>query len=146
MNRPTRRTQWKTAKGANSSSESVLLAYFDQLAKKYKPTTIWSLYSKLKSTINTKEKIDIISYKILSAFLKKQSRGFHRKKATIFTPEQIQSFLTKAPDDKYLAMKVKLHYNIHFTTHTHSTYTLYLQFTMFFTDRSNIWDFRRIRN
>ncbi|XP_048511125.1 uncharacterized protein LOC125502027 [Athalia rosae] len=105
-------TDWRTSKGANSSSESVLLAYFDQMSQQYKPTTIWSLYSKLKSTINIREKVDISSYKTLSAFLKKQSRGFRSKKSSVFTSEEVQSFLTRAPDDKYLATKIVLIFGI----------------------------------
>ena len=63
--------EWKKSKGANVTSESVALAYFDQMAKKYKPTTLWSLFSKLKSIIKIKEKIDIGKYNTLSAFMKK---------------------------------------------------------------------------
>ena len=32
--------EWQKSKGANVTSESVALAYFDQITKKYKPTTL----------------------------------------------------------------------------------------------------------
>lgn len=81
-------TAWRKLKGTHISSESVLLVYFDELSKRYKSSTLWSLYFKLKSTININEKVDISNYRTLSAFLKKQSRGFLSKKSNVFTPDK----------------------------------------------------------
>lgn len=98
--------EWKQFKRTNLSSESILLAFFDEMAKKYKSTTLWTLYSKLKATININEKVDISNYNTLTAFMKKKSRGFSSKKSNVFTPDQMQSFLTQASDEKYLTTKV----------------------------------------
>lgn len=51
--------RWKMAKKINSLSETVLLAYFSEKAKKVKPSTLWSYYSMLKSTILVNENCDI---------------------------------------------------------------------------------------
>lgn len=40
-------TSWKERKKGNTS-EKVLLAYFHELSKKYKPSSVWSFYSMLK--------------------------------------------------------------------------------------------------
>ena len=45
-----------------SSSENILMAYFTELEKKYKPSTSWNIYSMLKKTLNVKEKINIAQY------------------------------------------------------------------------------------
>lgn len=99
---------WKKKSGKRTSSETVLMAYFDELSKKWKPSTLWSTYSMLKSTINIKEKINIGEYPLLTAFLKKQSAGFHSKKSSVFTAEDIQRYLNEAPDIDFLATKVNI--------------------------------------
>lgn len=99
-------TQWKKSSQVQSSSERVLLAYFNKLAKQYKPSTLWSQYSMLKTTIKLNEKLDIQTYHMLSAFMKKQSKGYQSKKSKVFSTEEINKFLLEAPDDKYLLTKV----------------------------------------
>ena len=89
-----------------SSSENILMAYFTQLKKEYKPSTLWNHYSMLKKTLNVKEKIDIAQYCALTSFLKKESKGFQSKKAKVFTVAQMNKFLEEAPDIQYLIHKV----------------------------------------
>ncbi|KAJ8974417.1 hypothetical protein NQ317_015472 [Molorchus minor] len=65
-------------------------------------------YSMLRSTLNINHDISIQNYAKLRALLKRKSQGFRPKKATTFTPENINKFLTDASDEKYLATKVAL--------------------------------------
>lgn len=51
--------KWKNLKNINSVSETVLMAYFSEKSKKVKPSTIWSYYSMLKSTLQINENCDI---------------------------------------------------------------------------------------
>lgn len=81
------------------TSENCLKVYFKELIEKYKPSTIWSIYSKLKSTIQIHEKISIKIYKELSALISQNSRGYKGKKRK-FSPQI------------YLAMKVVLIFGI----------------------------------
>lgn len=53
---------WEKTSNTKSCSERVLLAYFKKLAEKYKPSTLWSNYSMLKTTIKIYEKLDITCY------------------------------------------------------------------------------------
>lgn len=99
-------TTWKNTLNIQSSSERVLLAYFNKLAQQYKPSTLWAQYSMLKTTIKLHEKLDIKPYYTLLAFIKRQSQGFQSKKSKVLTTEEINKFLTEAPDDKYLLTKV----------------------------------------
>lgn len=48
---------WRTAKGAKTFSENVLLAYFIELSETKQSSTLWSTYSMLKATIKMKEDI-----------------------------------------------------------------------------------------
>lgn len=98
--------EWKKGHKTSSSSETVLLAYFNELSRKYKPTSLWSTYSMLKSTMKIKEKIDISRYAQLTALLKQKSVGFKSKKSKVLRSEEINKFLTEAPDAVYLATKV----------------------------------------
>ncbi|KAJ8909432.1 hypothetical protein NQ315_015343 [Exocentrus adspersus] len=75
--------KWQKEKKTTSFSESTLLVYFTDLSTKYKSSTLWTYYSMLRSTITL-------------------------KKAKTFSGEDINNFLTKASDDKYLATKVAL--------------------------------------
>lgn len=53
---------WKNSRGTKITSENVLLAYFGELKKKYKPSTRWSQYSMLKAKIQQEENINIAIY------------------------------------------------------------------------------------
>jgi hypothetical protein len=48
---------WKSEKKAHTFSESVLLAYFNDLAKSKQPSTLWAIYSMLKCTIQIKHDV-----------------------------------------------------------------------------------------
>jgi hypothetical protein len=61
----------------------------------------------LRSTITLHQDINLENYKKLRALLKRKSEGFQPKKAKTFSSEDINNFLTKASDDKYLATKVR---------------------------------------
>ena len=63
-----------------SSSGNILMAYFTELKKKYKPSTLWNIYSMLKKTLNVKEKINIAQYCALTSLLKKEAKAFQCKK------------------------------------------------------------------
>jgi hypothetical protein len=50
---------WRKSRNIKGVSEEVLLSYFAEKVKKYKASTLWSCYSKLKSTLLIKEQVDI---------------------------------------------------------------------------------------
>ncbi|KAJ8913790.1 hypothetical protein NQ315_002696 [Exocentrus adspersus] len=97
--------EWRLRKNTTSFSESVVLVYFTELAKKYKSSSLWAYYSMLKSTLNIYHNINIENYKRLQVFLKRQSEGHRPKKAKTFTPEEVHKFINEAPDDIYLLTK-----------------------------------------
>lgn len=102
--------KWRQNHNTTKSSENILLSYFDELIKKYKPSSMWSIYSMLKTTINLKEGIDISKYHKLISLLKRHGTGFRSKKSSVLMPEEIKTFLQEAPDDQYLGTKVRLVY------------------------------------
>lgn len=100
---------WRQKHNISSFSENVLMAYFDELSNEMKPSSLWSIYSMLRSTLCLKqENINIAQYMNLIELLKCKSNGFRSKKSNILTAEEINNFLIKAPDSKYLLMKVHL--------------------------------------
>lgn len=100
--------QWKNRKNAHSFSETVLLSYLTEKAQTYKPSSLWSIYSMLKSTLMARNNINIKEYTELTAFLKMKSEGFRSKKSKALTTKDVYSFLEDAPDDIYLLMKVTI--------------------------------------
>ena len=99
---------WKKANGTKSFDEKVFLAYFLNLSHKFKSSTLWSIFSMLKTICKMDNNIDIGNYKKLIAFIKKQHIGHVPKKAKIFTSTEIKKFITEAPDSTYLAIKVSI--------------------------------------
>lgn len=99
---------WRIKKDINSFSERVLLAYFEMKSKMWKSSTLWSTYSKLKSTLMVNNNIDISKYSKLIAYLKNKSTGYKPKKSKTFSREEMYKFLMQAPDDNYLMHKVLL--------------------------------------
>lgn len=98
--------QWCSQKSIESYSETVLLAYFGNLSAKLKSSTLWSQYSMVKSMLNLKNGVDISKFPKLLAFLKRQGDGYKPKKARVLTNEQVDQFLSAAPDKDYLMIKV----------------------------------------
>lgn len=98
--------EWRHKKGAKTFSETVLLSYFLELANSKKPSTLWSTFSMLKSTLKVKKNVHIENYPKLMAFLKKTSAGHKPKKSKILTASDVERFLNDAPDVDYLAAKV----------------------------------------
>ncbi|XP_044258170.1 uncharacterized protein LOC123007145 isoform X2 [Tribolium madens] len=89
----------------SSFSENELLTYFIHSSKKYKSSSLWSIYSMLKTTLSEKFNLNIGEYTQLRAFLKRQADGYKPKKTKVFKKEQVRKFLLEAPDYKYLSTK-----------------------------------------
>ena len=97
---------WMKSKEEVSFSEDVMMTYFNEIAEKFKPSTLWAQYSMLKATINYNHGIDIGRYTQVLKFLKKKSDGYTSTKARKLSAEQVERFLVEAPDREYLATKV----------------------------------------
>jgi hypothetical protein len=87
-------------------TENVCLAYFADRAKHVKPSSLWSEYSMVKSSLLIKKNIDLKHFFKLTAFMKRQSAGYQCKKSKVFSKDQIYKFINEAPDETYLMMKV----------------------------------------
>lgn len=85
----------------------MLLAYFLERSQTLNsPSSLWCEYSMLRTTISINDNEDISKYLKLHAFLKRKNDGYQQKKSNIFTREEINRFLTDAPDENYLLIKV----------------------------------------
>lgn len=60
----------------------------------------------LKATTLVNHDIDMKSFEKLTAFLKKCYVGHRPNKSRTFTKNEIDKFVSEAPDDKFLLMKV----------------------------------------
>lgn len=101
-------SEWKKSVDVQNSSESTMLTYFTHLSRAYKPSTLWSHFSMLKTTLRVYENTDIGAYRSLIDFIKKQAQGFQSQKSKTLTTQDVKRFLTEAPDDKYLLTKVNI--------------------------------------
>lgn len=98
---------WAKQREVTSHDENVFLAYFNGMSLEKQPSTLWSVYSMLKMTFKWELDVDISNFTKLTAFLRHKSKGYQPKKCNVFTPEEVQQFLQEAPDEKFLATKVK---------------------------------------
>lgn len=105
-------SKWCVAKGVKHTSETVLLAYFCEMSKQSKASTLWSRYSMLRAVLNFRHNVDISNYAKLKAFLKRKNVGYQAKKSGVFSKADIDTFLNNAPIE-YLPQKVILIYLVH---------------------------------
>ena len=104
--------KWKRSKRIASVSENVLLGYFEMLAKKCKPPTLWQYHSILKTKLKLNEDIDITPWAQLTDFIKTENIGYQPERVKHFTAEQIEKFINEAPDEEWLDIKVGVWANI----------------------------------
>lgn len=100
--------KWCDRKNVNNYTESVLLAYFAERSKTYKPSTLWSHYSMVRTSLAINKNILINTFPKLIAFLKRNSNGFKPKKSKILCRDDINKFIKEAPDETYLMIKVRI--------------------------------------
>lgn len=68
---------------------------------------LWGNYSMLKRLLIIKHNVNIKNYSQLIAFLKQNAEGYQSKQANVFTGDEVNRFISEAPDDQFLAVKVK---------------------------------------
>lgn len=99
--------KWCASKAVTNLGEDVLLTYFYERSERLKSSSsLWCVYSMLKTVISTKDNIDISKYEKLKDFLKRKNIGYRPRKSRLFTREDIDKFLIDAPDEIYLMIKV----------------------------------------
>lgn len=105
---------WKAANKVKSSTEVVLLAYFQKMNETYESSTLWNKYSILTSKLMEEENVNIREFKDLKAFLHSLSPGYapYTNKTKTLTAEQIATFIKNADDFKYLGKKVSVNSNL----------------------------------
>ncbi|KAF5282646.1 hypothetical protein FQR65_LT14242 [Abscondita terminalis] len=101
-------TQWCEENHVTNISENVLLAYFQLQTETYKSSTLWVIYSMLRSCLNIYKHVDISQYKQLQRLLQQASVGYTPKKSMILDEDDVYKFIKEADDNTYLAMKVIL--------------------------------------
>lgn len=102
---------WSHQKGVTVITEAVLLAYFEQKSRVYQSSTLWSLYSMIRTTLSVKKNIDIKKFPSLIAFLKRKSVGHRSRKSSVLRKSEVEKFLKEADDKTYLMMKVKCNFH-----------------------------------
>jgi Glu-tRNA(Gln) amidotransferase subunit E-like FAD-binding protein len=93
---------WCSEKIVKHVNEEVLLAYFEQKSRTFKGSTLWSIYSMLRATLNVIRKIEIKNYSSLIAFIKRKSVGQVSKKFSVFAKLEVEKFLKEADNREYL--------------------------------------------
>ena len=104
---------WQNEKKCFSFSEKTLIAYFNEKAKKLKPSSLWTTYSLLRLTLKQNHNVDISSYTKLKGMLRAKETGFVPKQSRTFSTADMAKFFNTAPDKKYLDTKVKYENKIH---------------------------------
>lgn len=88
-------------------NHKVLLSYFNDLSKKYKSSTLWSIKGSLSKMllvhgINLKDP----QFSCIDQFLKDLHRTHKSKKSSVFSREEMDKFLIESPDEQYLQHKL----------------------------------------
>lgn len=101
---------WCKNKRIQNTTENVMIAFFNEQSKTFKSSTLWSMYSMLKTMLNLRENIEISNFFKLKTLLKKTNAKYKAKKSDVFSRDDINKFLIEAPDDKFLMMKVSYNF------------------------------------
>ncbi|KAK4882250.1 hypothetical protein RN001_005569 [Aquatica leii] len=109
---------WCVTKNVTIVTENVTIAFFETISKQYKSSTLWKIYSMLRSVLNIRQNIDISKYTKLQALLRRCSAGYEPKKSYILEYAHIETFINlqspkgvislPPPDRDYLAVKIVL--------------------------------------
>lgn len=97
---------WCTSREIDTPTESDCLAYFIERSNSIKPNSLYAEYSMINASLVVEKGVDLKQFASLSEFMKRQSAGYQSKSYKVFTRKQIMEFVTNAPDEKYLMMKV----------------------------------------
>ena len=82
-----------------------LMPYFGYMNAEFKPSSLWAIYSMLRSTIGVKHNINIANYRKLLAFLKRQSSGHKSEKSKTRTAAEVNKFIKETPNLVHLFTK-----------------------------------------
>lgn len=72
------------------------------------PSTLWSQFSIIKTTILLNHNADIKNYGKVTAFLKSKSIAYKPKNAKTPISNEVEKVLNEAPDEIYLALEGNL--------------------------------------
>ncbi|KAJ8685968.1 hypothetical protein QAD02_021761 [Eretmocerus hayati] len=88
-------------------NEDVMLMYMDYLFTKEKfiSSTLWAVYSMIKSCINAYDSVDISNYSAVRRYIKNKHRGHKPKKAKTFSIENVHTFISTAKEPEHLLTK-----------------------------------------
>ncbi|PSN52269.1 hypothetical protein C0J52_08336 [Blattella germanica] len=115
---------WRTLKHVDTTNETIMLAFISEQSKVYMPSTLWCLYSKVKTMVKFKEGVDCSSFTKVVDFLKMFSKGHQAKNSKVLSRSEIDEFLLKAPDDRYLLIKVATAFGIYGACRRHELHNL----------------------
>ncbi|PSN52463.1 hypothetical protein C0J52_14989 [Blattella germanica] len=82
------------------------------MSKVFAASSLWCTYSKLKTILRVREKVDVSSFTNVVSFLKKMSVRHVPRKSNVLSRSQIDEFLLNAPDDVFLLIKVVIAFGV----------------------------------
>lgn len=94
----------KVAKGY--ASENIVLAFLREMSSKYAASTLWSMFSMLKKTLRSYERLDLGEMPMAMDFLKKLDKGQARKKSAAFSRDAIEKYMREAPEPACMVIKL----------------------------------------
>ncbi|PSN35649.1 hypothetical protein C0J52_18073 [Blattella germanica] len=84
----------------------------DSGSKVFAASSLWCTYSKLKTILRVREKVDVSSFTNVVSFLKKMSVRHVPRKSNVLSRSQIDEFLLNAPDDVFLLIKILIAFGV----------------------------------
>ncbi|KAK4875617.1 hypothetical protein RN001_012039 [Aquatica leii] len=100
--------EWSHANNVTVVTENVMISFFKGKRETFKSSTLWKLYSMLRTMLNIRQNIDIAKFANLQVLLKNYSKSYIAKKSKTLNFDQVEAFLKNAPDINYLVVKVAL--------------------------------------
>lgn len=98
---------WRSLNNLTSLSENVIMAYLKEASQKYKRASLCTRYYVLRNMLIKKHNVDIGKYESVQLFIKEIAASVQSKGVRFFNLHEVEKFIAEAPDDTYLAIKVR---------------------------------------
>lgn len=100
--------KYLVAQKTTKISSSTVFGYFTYLAteKIFVYSTLWKNYSALKAELKIHENFDISKFDKIVPYICSFKKGYVAKKSLIFEQDQIDKFMSDAPNSEYLLHKI----------------------------------------
>jgi integrase len=94
------------------ASENVILGFLREMSATYAASTLWSMFSMLKKTLRSYDRLDLGDMPTAMDFLKKLDKERTKKKSAVFSRSDIERYMREAPEPECMVIKLVVQFSL----------------------------------